>query len=231
MIVLHQFAISPFCDKVRRALHHKKVQYETREVPLIDVTTGALRRKTGTGKVPALEHDGRLVVDSTDIVRYLDERFPEKPLIPKDARHAAYAHVLEDWADESLYFLEVYFRFMVPENAKRWIPELVHADPLPIRALAPVLVPRTLKGTLDQQGFGRKSKAQLLGELDRHLDSIEAMLAGASFLVANALSVADLAVFAQLFAIRGAREGAEAIARRPGVVSWMERVDGATPPP
>ena len=34
MITLYQFEISPFCDKVRRVLHWKKVPYEIVEVPL-----------------------------------------------------------------------------------------------------------------------------------------------------------------------------------------------------
>lgn len=34
--------------------------------------------------VPALEHDGRLLTQSLAIVEYLDERFPEPPLLPQD---------------------------------------------------------------------------------------------------------------------------------------------------
>jgi glutathione S-transferase len=231
MLVLHQFEISPFCDKVRRVLRYKRLPFETREVPLLDVTTGALRRRTGTGKVPALEHDGKLVADSTDIVHYLEERFPERPLVPRDARLAAECHVLEDWADESLYFLEVYLRFQLAHNARRWIPALVHADSAPLRALAPLLVPRALRGTLEGQGIGRKPLDHVLRDLARHLAALEAMLEGRDWLLGAAISLADIAVFAQLYAIRGAQEGADALAGTRRVASWMDRVDGATPPP
>jgi glutathione S-transferase len=228
MLVLHQFAISPFCDKVRRVLHHKKVPFETREVPLLDVTTGALRHRTGTGKVPALEHDGELVTDSTEIAHYLEEHFPERPLVPKDSRLAAQCHLLEDWADESLYFLEVYLRFLLPHNASRWVAELVHADPAPLRAIAPLMVPRVLRRTLYQQGLGRKKVDHVLRDLDRHLVALEAMLAGHEWLVGDAISLADIAVFAQLFAVRGAEEGARAIDGKAEIVQWMRRVEVAT---
>lgn len=228
MLTLHQFEISPFCDKIRRVLRYKKLAFETREVTLLDVTTGALRRRNGTGKLPTLEHDGRLVVDSSDIARYLEERFPERPLVPRDARLAAECHILEDWADESLYFYEAYLRFLLPHNARRWIPALAHADRAPLRAIAPAVVPRALKQTLDSQGLGRKTLGQVLSDLDRHLDALAAKLDGRTWLVGDAVTLADISVFAQLFCVRGAEEGARAVGVRAPLVDWMKRVDEAT---
>jgi glutathione S-transferase len=227
-LVLHQFDISPFCDKVRRVLRYKKVPFETREVTLFDVTSGALRRRNGTGKLPTLEHDGRLIADSSDIARYLEERFPERPLVPRDARLAAECHLLEDWADESLYFYEVYLRFLVPENARRWIPALLHADGAPLRTIAPLVVPRALRQTLDQQGLGRKTLAQVLADVERHVGALDAKLDGRAWLVGDSITLADIAVFAQLFCVQGAVEGARVLDAHPAVVAWMKRVEDAT---
>ena len=44
----------------------------------------------------------------------------------------------------------------------------------------------------------------------------------------DALTLADISVFAQFFCIRGAEEGAAAIEKAPSVVRWMARVDEAT---
>lgn len=228
MIVLHQFAISPFCDKVRRILQYKKLPYETREVPTAHVLTGQLRKRTGTGKVPFLEDDGHKIADSSDIARYLDERYPTPPIFPSDPSARARAHVLEDWADESLYFYEVFLRFTVAHNAKRWIPVLVHADMAPIRAGAPMLVPRTVKKQLDAQGIGRKKLEDVLRDLDRHLDAVDGWLGDGKWLVGDALSIADISVYAQLFCVGGAEEGARAIGKRPRIGAWMKRLEGAT---
>ena len=80
MIRLHQFATSPFCDKIRRVLHVKGEPYEVVEVPVSE--TPSVRKLNPKGKLPVLEHDGRVVADSTDIAHYLEEAFPEPALVP-----------------------------------------------------------------------------------------------------------------------------------------------------
>ena len=122
-MILHQFEISPFCDKIRRVLHLKGQAYEAREVSLLR-SPRHLHRENPSGKLPCLEHDGRFVCDSTDIALYLEELFPDPPLLPADPRERALCQLLEDWADESLYFYEMALRFTVPANAKRFVPAL-----------------------------------------------------------------------------------------------------------
>jgi len=226
MITLHQFEVSPFCDKVRRILHWKRLDYRIREVPLLQ--TPRVRRINPIGKLPCLEHDGTFVGDSTDIAYYLEERFPEPPILPRDPAERALCHVLEDWADESLYFYEMRLRFTLPHNAKRWIPELVHADSRVLKALAPLVLPGMLRRLTRAQGVGRKPLQQVLADVDRHADALADLLGGREWLVGRALSLADLAVFAQLRCIRGAEEGARIIEARPALVAWMERVESAT---
>jgi glutathione S-transferase len=228
MIVLHQFEISPFCDKVRRILQFKKLPYETREVPTVHALTGQIRRRNGTGKLPYLEDDGRMVADSSEIARYLEERYPTPPILPSDPAARARCHVLEDWADESLYFYEMLLRFMLPHNAKRWIPVLVRADAAPVRAGAPMLVPRTLKKQLEAQGLGRKKLDDVLRDLDRHLDAVDGWLGEGKWLVGDALTLADISVYAQLFCVGGSDEGSRAIGKRQRIGSWMKRVEAAT---
>jgi glutathione S-transferase len=228
MLVLHQFEISPFCDKIRRMLHVKGVEYEIREVPLAQALR--VRRINPAGKLPCLEHDGRFVADSTDIAWYLERAFPEPPLLPADPAERALCHVFEDWADESLYFYEMRLRFTLPHNARRWIPRLVHADGALVRALAPHLVPRAMRRTTRAQGVGRKTTDQVLADVERHVAALDAWLRDRDWLVGGALSLADLAVFAQLACVRGADEGGEIVAHHDRVATWLERVDEASGP-
>ena len=60
-IILHQLEISPFCDKVRRVLAYKGLDYAVRNVPMADL--GRLKRLSPVGKVPILELDGRVLHD------------------------------------------------------------------------------------------------------------------------------------------------------------------------
>jgi len=227
MVTLYQFELSPFCDKVRRVLHYKGIEYRVHEVP---VATSALqiKRVNPIGKVPVLEHDGARIADSTHIARYLEEKFPLPSVYPKDARERALAHVLEEWADESLYFYEVRLRFTFAANARTWTQKLVSREPGLIRALAPLAIPRHFKAILGPQGIGRKPEEMVLKELNEHLAALAELLRGRSWLAGDALSMADIAVGAQLHAMHGTQEGAEAIAQQPSVAAWLSRVETAT---
>lgn len=229
MIVLYQFDISPFCDKVRRALRYKGLEFRIEEIPPSQAAAGRWKHVSPTGKFPVLDHDGRRIVDSTDILLHLEEVAPTPPLLPSDPVERAQAHILEDWADESLYFYELTMRMTWPDNARRWIPELLAAEkPLTRRLLMPFL-PRALTRVARNQGIGRKSPLQIETEVSRHLQALSDLLTAGEWLVGRQLSVADLAVFAQLDCIRGAAEGERLVSEKfPTVVAWMDRVDTAT---
>lgn len=69
--------LSPFVFPVFVTLHEKGLPFETVE---IDVDAGEHRQadfaaRALTGKVPALEHEGFVVAESTAIVEWLEERF------------------------------------------------------------------------------------------------------------------------------------------------------------
>jgi len=228
MIRLYQWEISPFCDKVRRILHVKRQQYEVVDLDLMSAVTGRLKKINPTGKVPAIDHDGRLVCDSTDIAHYLEERFPEPPLLPRDPRDLALVNVLEDWADESLYFYEAFLRMTMPHNAQKWVPELAKRDNAVGRAIARFAVPRETRAMAFAQGVGRKSPAVLRSDLERHVESVAALLGDREWLVGSSLTLADIAVFVQLFCIRETVEGAPILHARGHVMEWMGRVDRAT---
>lgn len=88
----------PFSTNVERvalALAHKRLQVEWVDVPRLD------RREvvavSGQPYVPVLEDDGNVVADSTAILEYLEQRYPEPPLYPRDEARRAEARILLDW--------------------------------------------------------------------------------------------------------------------------------------
>ena len=67
---------SPTCWRVRMALAHKGLAFETVPTPF----TGIAEIGGGTSTtVPVLESDGRFVNESTAIARYLEDVFPDRP--------------------------------------------------------------------------------------------------------------------------------------------------------
>lgn len=228
-VTLHQFEISPFCHKVRRILHLKGVPYEIREVSALRSAVD-VRRINRIGRLPVLEVDGTLVADSSEIARFLDERYPDPPLWPADPRGRAQCHLLEDWADESLYFYEMTMRLQWPSNSARWARELLRADGRLGMAIAPALVPRLVAQRTKAQGVGRKPHGLVLRELERHFDALDTLLGDGDWLVPGALTIADIAVAAQVTAIAGAHEGRAALDGHPVTAAWLQRTDAATRP-
>lgn len=83
-LLLYQFPISHFCEKIRWALDYKGLQYKTKNLlPGLHLRT--TRKITPKSYVPILDHDGTLVQNSHVILDYLDEHFPDKPLRSSDA--------------------------------------------------------------------------------------------------------------------------------------------------
>lgn len=226
MILLHQNETSPFCDKVRRVLHYKRRAYETNEVPPHEALfqVGSL---SPTGNVPVIEHQGNTVADSTDIARYLDQAFPDPPIYPATERDRALCHFLEDWADESLYFFEVWLRYAIEDNANEWSRRTSRSEPPLLRRATERALPTLMRNMLRAQGLGRKEPEVVLREFEVHVEQLNVWLVG-DWLVGDHLTVADIAVFAQLACALDAGEGAAILAARPRLLAWMERVNAST---
>lgn len=226
MITLHQYHLSPFNEKIQRMLNYKGIPFEERYWGLGERTK--VRALNPTGKLPALQHGDRMVCDSTDMAHYIEETFPEKPLIPSDPRLRAQVHVLEDWADESLYFYEMHLRFTTPGNRERNIPRMVEHEGAFLRWLLAKVIPGGIVKITETQGIGRKSIEQLLVDVERHVAAVNGLLSGSDWLVGNQLSLADLAVYAMFQALRDADMVVDMLARYPAVNAWMARIEELT---
>jgi len=228
MITLYQYEVSPFCDKIRRVLNYKGLEYETVDYSIADTAKGALKKYNSIGKVPTIKAHGAYLGDSTDIAQYLEKKHPEPALMPNGPKEKAMVHVLEDWADESLYFTEMYLRFNISENRNILIPELTKLDGSALKMLAPLAVPFAMKKLLNNQGIGRKALPQVLADLERHVSAIESWLGNGNWLVGKHITLADISVYSQLNCINQTPEGSKLIDKKPSVVAWLERVASTT---
>ena len=95
MIRVWRIPFSTNVERVALALGHKGLEAEWVDVDRNDRTT--VIEASGQPLVPVLEDDGRLVADSTAIFEYLDERYPDPPLYPRDESRRAEAVLLIDW--------------------------------------------------------------------------------------------------------------------------------------
>ena len=221
-IVLHQWSISPFCGKVRRVLEHKGLPYE-----VVNYNGIKARKASGlssVGKLPVLDYDGERIQDSSDIASFLEAKHPEKPLYPADPELRARAHFWEDWADESLYWFEVYQRFMYRESRLEAAKALAEGRPRLERVLIGRAVKRIYTRKLEAQGLGRMTTERVEQKLLGHVDMLEALLGKRRWLVGDDRTIADIAVGSQLAEIVRSSHLAPEIAKRAKLAEWLGRI-------
>ena len=90
----------PYCARTRLVLAEKGIPYETVVVDLANRPEWLLRSNPPHGKVPVLEEDGWVLPESAVIDEYLDERYPEPPLLPADPGERAAARLVVFRFDE-----------------------------------------------------------------------------------------------------------------------------------
>jgi glutathione S-transferase len=105
MMKLYDFLPCPFGQKVRIVLAEKGLSYELVQ---IDLSQGEqrrpeFRRLNPFGRVPVLVDEDTTIYDSTIIAEYLEDEYPEPPLLPAVGSSAlrAQARTWEDIADTS----------------------------------------------------------------------------------------------------------------------------------
>jgi glutathione S-transferase len=193
---LHQFRHSAFCEKVRLVLAAKGLSYAVVEV-VPGVGQLELFRLSGQRQVPVLVDGGEVVADSTAIALHLEQRHPEPALLPRDPQLRARVLLLEDWADTALAC-----------RCRQALLQAASADPVLRVALLPEATPaplRQLVGGLPSGLMGGLGEALegVLGtrdqdQLQAQLEQLAVLAAAGPYLVGEALSLADLAVAAQL---------------------------------
>jgi glutathione S-transferase len=207
-VILHQYDMSPFSEKIRKILGFKNAPWhavaQSMWLPRPHLTpmTGNYRR------IPVLQIGADLWCDTRLIARKLDELFPDPPLWPRGLEAAAEA--ICQWADRHMFGATVPQVFtalgaMLP-------PELM-ADRKKMR---PDLDPAALAGMVPD----------LKNELRVWLAGLDRTLARGGFLLGDRFSVADASVFHVLWFVRNTPDATAMLADVPGVQRWLAVIDG-----
>lgn len=102
MLTLYEHPLSPYARKVKLALWEKGLPFESRKVDLFGEIPADFARTSPRLEVPSLVDEGVSIFDSTIILEYIEDRYPEPPLRPSDPAGRARARMLEDIADTQL---------------------------------------------------------------------------------------------------------------------------------
>ncbi|WP_319825262.1 glutathione S-transferase family protein [Thalassovita sp.] len=102
MAKLYHFPLSPFCRKVRLSLAEKKIEVELHDERYWEQDPDFLRRNPA-GKVPVLRLDNKMMSESAAICEYLEEAYPNPPLMPKDVDARYEVRRLVSWFDDKFH--------------------------------------------------------------------------------------------------------------------------------
>jgi len=99
VIKLYDFKSSPNCQRVKIVLAEKDLPYDIAPIDLRahEQKTPEYLKLNPYGKVPVLTDDATVLYESLIINEYLDEKYPNPPLMPKDPAKRAKARILVDY--------------------------------------------------------------------------------------------------------------------------------------
>jgi glutathione S-transferase len=185
-------SISGFCLKALLGAKAKGIEYDKHVVMRIPgwVTTG---------KLPAAMIDDTPVLDSTNILKALDSLPSDKPnLYPIDAALNADVILLEDWADESLAWYLLAYRWKNPNNYAAFSEAAFGKAEWFARTFIPRMIRKKTLQKLKAQGLDALSEKELDANFRELCFALNQKLAGRSYFVGSHLTAADIAIYAQL---------------------------------
>jgi glutathione S-transferase len=213
--ILYHLPLSPFARKVRLALAEKRIPFELKTERVWERREEFLALNPA-GTVPVLvEENGVVVADSYAICEYLDEAYPETPLLGRTLAERAEVRRLVAWFDQR--FAEEVTRKLIWERHLKRHLGLGHPDAAVIR-----------------QGYAN---------LKPHLDMIGWLAEHRPWLAGPNLSLADFAAAAHLSALdyandvdwshnESAKDWYSRVKSRPAFRPLLaDRVTGMEPPP
>jgi glutathione S-transferase len=222
MLTLYHGRTSVCSIKARLALAEKGVNFESRLMTLRgDQFDPGYLKLNPNAVVPTVVHDGKVVIESTVIMHYVDEAFPGAALMPAAPRARAQARMMEKLMDEYVHVSCMTITFATANRASlaKLTPEDMEAE----LAKAPDPARSEIKRQVVARGLDAAPVAPALRIQEKLLDWIEAAMQNGPFIAGANWSLADAAATPYVWRLDKLK-----LARmwdaRPGVAAWYERI-------
>ena len=224
MLYLYHGTTSVCAIKARLILAEKNLAWDGEVLDLHrgDQHRPDYRKLNPNAVVPTLVHDGKVVIESTLIIEYLDEAFPDVALMPSEPYRRAQARLWMKKIDDTLHAAcsTVTFAIAFRKVLLKKTPEELDAR----FAAMPDPAYRERQRLSIQHGVAAPHVPPALHAFDRYFGEMEQALSAAPFLAGERYSLADAA--ATPYVNRAAALGMDRmwIGRRPHVEEWFARM-------
>jgi glutathione S-transferase len=209
-LILHHYPESPFSEKVRLILGHKKLAWKSVKVPAVLPKPDVVALTGGYRRTPFLQVGADVYCDTALICDVLEHVQPEPPLYP--AHLKGVARIFAQWADTTLFWAAMAYNIqprafgqMFPDEATA---NAFLADRKAMRSNMTQLRPQ------DATSAYRSYLRRVAHMADEH-----------DFLFGTEPCVADFAAYHPLWYTRTrAPAMAEILQATPSILEWMERM-------
>ena len=206
-IILHQYATSPFSEKIRKIFAHKKITWRSVEQPVIMPKPKLVPLTGGYRRIPVLQIGADVWCDTGIIVRKIEELNPTPTIYPEGL--SAAADVMNQWADRRLFW---------------------STTPVIFEKLAAV-VPKEFIEDRSKMMQGAnfadiaRSAPDSRNQLRAFLEILDRQLASRAFLLGDSFSLADAACFHSVWFLRAEPTAFGVAQKFPHLMRWFDRID------
>lgn len=195
MLELFHHGSSVCAAKVRFALAEKRLSWQGHYVDILagEQFRPEFLRVNPRAMVPALVHNGNIVIESTVICEYAEEVFPEHPIFPRDPVQRAQARIWTKAVDEELHpacsaiTYVVSHRHTILRSVQKFDDFLKSPSSESVEA-------RKVKWQWIEHGLAAPGAAEKIRLYDRYLHKMEEALTDRDWLVGDSFSIADVAL-------------------------------------
>jgi glutathione S-transferase len=222
MLYLYLGTTSVSAAKVRLALSEKELPWDGEILNLQhgDQHRSDYKKLNPNAVVPTLVHDGKVVIESTLIIEYLDDAFPTVPLMPGDPYQKAVARLWMKKIDDHLHpacstvSYAIAFRESLLKRPKEEVEARFSAMPDPVC--------RERQRLAVEKGVEAPHVPPALRHFDTYFGEMEKALSQSRYLAGDSYSLADVAVMP--YVVRAELLAMDVLwADRPRVADWFKR--------
>ena len=212
-LILHQYAGSPFSEKVRTLLGYKRVSYRMVDIPMIMPRPYVIPLTGGYRKTPVMQVGADIYCDTALICRIIDEMFPQNAIL-QDARSLSDT-ALANWIDTFLFRCAVAIAFQPGADAGN----LIFGDEATTTAFMADRAELSKGSTQLQMDVGIAQ-----GHYLAFLDGLDTQLHHASFLGGSTPSIADFSAYHLAWFLQGREPLREMFEPFAQVLAWYRRM-------
>jgi glutathione S-transferase len=202
MLTVYGTEISYFTGKFEGYLRYKEIPYRRRELGPYHYLW-KVPRKLGATQFPSVElEDGRWMSDTTPMIAWLDDVYPDPSVFPADALTRFLALLIEDFGDEWLWRPAMHYRWNNAPDAYLASTRLakgVFDVPLPLSWRRRWLAHRQRSKFVRGDGVDRRTRAHMDRAYLRVLERIEPALRTRPFLLGERPTIADYGLYGPMF--------------------------------